>query len=231
MANIDDSAQEVVQNMVGRNILNHLDSVVAKVVRDQLGTYNGVVAKCVNATIDKHETFIRKSIEEGFAKALNAPNFQDLINDAIAHKMCRNLAEQLGGEIEKRIKAVRSDPRIRNTIDSFLVDLAENGIDDMFAPKPVTIFMSSSVRTPTSIKGVPVGTARLTVTPEDVWEAIGRMTDAPYYPEHMVTIAKMLNDGQAVKYFIGDEHDRTNLFLHTNRTDKKAVYVDVADWV
>lgn len=78
--------------------------------------YGSPTAKILDAAIEKHAPKMKAILEESIASCVTAPEFCEEIAGAVRALMAKTLIQRFGGEIEKQVNALKSDPTTRARI-------------------------------------------------------------------------------------------------------------------
>ncbi len=78
--------------------------------------YNSTFEKVVNESIAAHSARFRKLLEDAIGSCLNDTDFTNDIAQAVRQSLAKTLVQRFGGELEKQINALKSDPMTRARI-------------------------------------------------------------------------------------------------------------------
>lgn len=85
-------------------------------VKEKLTGYNSPLDKLLNDIIANNASDIRALLTEGIGGALKDAEFRESIKVAVRHKLAKTLIEKFGGEMEKQVNLLKSDPATRARI-------------------------------------------------------------------------------------------------------------------
>lgn len=85
-------------------------------IKSKLGGYNSELDKIVNAAITTHGVKFRQLLETSIEKCMNDEEFQKSVQDGVRSHLARTLVQRFGGEMEKQVNALKSDPTTRARI-------------------------------------------------------------------------------------------------------------------
>lgn len=96
-------------------------NAIADAIRDGIkskmsGGYNSPLDKLAEAAIKEHEQAIRKLLGESIASCLKDADFTESIKNAVRQALAKTLVQKFGGELEKQVNALKSDPTTRARI-------------------------------------------------------------------------------------------------------------------
>jgi hypothetical protein len=87
-------------------------------------SYNNPLDSIVTAALGRHKDDIVSLISESIGSLLGNTEFRDSIKAQVASQMSKQLVQKFGGELEKQVNALKSDPatraRITLAIDSIV---------------------------------------------------------------------------------------------------------------
>lgn len=99
-------------------------------VRDGIKTkftssYNNPLDKLITDAIAKHGDKVTALIAGSIESALTDDKFRDVVKEQIASTLGKQLVQKFGGELEKQINALKSDPRTRAKITLAISSIVE----------------------------------------------------------------------------------------------------------
>lgn len=96
---------------------NALRDGIREGVKSKLsGGYNNPLDKLIESSIAAHDGEFRKLLNDGLSTCLGEGEFREEIKAQIRHVLAKTLVQRFGGEIEKSINALKSDPTTRARI-------------------------------------------------------------------------------------------------------------------
>lgn len=78
--------------------------------------YHNPLDKFIEASIAKEVPAVQKLLEESIASCMSDNEFRQQIATATRHAMAKTLIQRFGGEIEKQVNVLKSDPTTRARI-------------------------------------------------------------------------------------------------------------------
>ena len=78
--------------------------------------YSNPLDKYINESIAKHAPAVQLLLEECIASCIGDKEFREQIAVATRHAMAKTLIQRFGGEIEKQVNVLKSDPTTRARI-------------------------------------------------------------------------------------------------------------------
>jgi hypothetical protein len=86
-------------------------------VRDRLANqYNSPLEKVLVGIVEAEKEGLRELLFGSIRSALADPSFREQIAGAVRHKLAKVLVERFGGELEKQVNLLKSDPATRARI-------------------------------------------------------------------------------------------------------------------
>lgn len=89
------------------------------------GGYNNPLDKMIEKSIEAHSEEFRVLLHEGLASCLGDGQFREDIKTEIRHILAKTLVQRFGGEIEKSVNALKSDPTTRARITVAIEDIVK----------------------------------------------------------------------------------------------------------
>lgn len=90
---------------------------IAKAIQERMSTnYNNPFEKVIASAIDSQQSVIRELMVDGIKSALNDAEFRESLKTAMRSKLAGLLVQRFGGEMEKQVNALKSDPSTRARI-------------------------------------------------------------------------------------------------------------------
>lgn len=85
-------------------------------IKAKLTGYNSELEKVVNAAVANQAVTMRRLLEDSISQSLATDEFRQQIRDAVHHNLAKTLIQRFGGEIEKQVNVLKSDPTTRARI-------------------------------------------------------------------------------------------------------------------
>lgn len=104
---------------------NNIDEVLNNAVREGIregvkakfnSSYGSPLAKLVDAAIEAKTSEFRGLLDESIASCMADPDFRSEIATATRTVIAKTLVQRFGGEMEKQVNALKSDPTTRARI-------------------------------------------------------------------------------------------------------------------
>lgn len=78
--------------------------------------YNSPLKELIEAAIKANAVDFRGLLEEAIASCVKDAEFRESIATAVRHSLAKTLVQRFGGEIEKQVNVLKSDPTTRARI-------------------------------------------------------------------------------------------------------------------
>jgi hypothetical protein len=97
-------------------ILRTVNQAIEKSIVENLTGYNSPLNTFVNEVIENKKGEFIKIIDGEISKIIKSPQFKKSLNQAFNDKLARILISNLGGELEKQVNQLKSNPETRAKI-------------------------------------------------------------------------------------------------------------------
>lgn len=88
--------------------------------------YNSPLEKILQTAMETHAAKVRALLEDAIEKSVNDPDFRDQVVASTRAVLAKTLVQRFGGEIEKQVNALKSDPVTRARITLALEDIVKS---------------------------------------------------------------------------------------------------------
>lgn len=95
---------------------NAIRDAIREGVKSKMGGYNSPLDKLCADAIAKHQLQLRELLEASVASCVSDPSFREEIAAATRISLAKLLVQRFGGEIEKQVNSLKSDPTTRARI-------------------------------------------------------------------------------------------------------------------
>lgn len=85
-------------------------------IKSRLTGYNSPIDKLVAGAVEKYGPEMKELLEESIQSCLKAEEFRQHVADAVNSNLAKVLIQRFGGEVEKQVNALKSDPTTRARI-------------------------------------------------------------------------------------------------------------------
>lgn len=97
-------------------VLRTTKEAIHTAVRNELVGYNKPLSKLCNRVIEQHETEFASIYDGAITALISSDDFRSELRDAIKSKMAKLMVSTIGGELEKRVNDLKSNPVMRAKI-------------------------------------------------------------------------------------------------------------------
>ncbi len=103
---------------LGKELVTVLKQGLQQAVKDKLcnSNYNNPLDKLLAGIVETQGGEIKKLLTDAIATAVKDADFRQQIATAVQHKLAKTLIERFGGEMEKQVNMLKSDPMTRAKI-------------------------------------------------------------------------------------------------------------------
>jgi len=95
---------------------NAIRDAIREGIKAKMVGYNSPLDKLTTAAIEAHYGQFRTLLEESIASCVSDSGFREEIASAVRHSLAKTLVQRFGGEIEKQVNVLKSDPTTRARI-------------------------------------------------------------------------------------------------------------------
>lgn len=85
-------------------------------IKSKLAGYNSPLEKLVTAAFDKFAPQVQQLLEDSIQSCVASDDFRKHVADAVNSNLAKILIQRFGGEVEKQVNALKSDPTTRARI-------------------------------------------------------------------------------------------------------------------
>ena len=78
--------------------------------------YNSPLDKLINEALSAYSPQLKEILEEAVQASVTSKDFKSNISDAVNKSLAKSLIQRFGGEVEKQVNALKSDPTTRARI-------------------------------------------------------------------------------------------------------------------
>src|SRR6185436_4906278 len=112
---------------VDNEIFNAVRDGIREGVKAKLSSgYGSPLDSLVKAALEKHSDLFRGMLESAIASCVGDPTFRDEIAAATRVVIAKTLIQKFGGEMEKQVNALKSDPTTRARITIAIEEIVKS---------------------------------------------------------------------------------------------------------
>lgn len=101
---------------IGAELLQAVKNGIGKAVTEKMSGYNSPLDKLLGTVVSDQSSAIGKLLTDSIQSALKDETFREHIASAVRTKLAGTLIQRFGGEMEKQVNALKSDPTTRARI-------------------------------------------------------------------------------------------------------------------
>jgi len=113
---------------VEKSIKNAVIDGIREGVKTKLTGYNSPLDKLIAECLEKHSREFRDLLEGGIASCCTDETFRNDIQTAVRHKLAQTLIQRFGGELEKQVNVLKSDPTTRARITLAIEEIVKSKV-------------------------------------------------------------------------------------------------------
>lgn len=106
---------------------NAIRDAIREGVKTKMNGYNSPLDKLLEAAVKKHSDKFRQLLEDAIGSCVLEETFRDEIKQAVHRTLAKTLIQRFGGEIEKQVNVLKSDPTTRARITLAIEDIVKQG--------------------------------------------------------------------------------------------------------
>lgn len=107
-------------------LVNSLRDGLREAVKSKLTGYQSPFDNLIKELIAKYDTDFRSLLGGAINSAIGDEKFREEIRDAIRHNLAKTLVQRFGGELEKQVNALKSDPTTRARITLAIEEIVKS---------------------------------------------------------------------------------------------------------
>lgn len=103
---------------IEKTLVGAIQDGIREGVKSRLSnTYgNNPISKLIDEELEKHDADFRSMLSDALSSAVKDAEFRDQIKTAVRHTLAKTLISRFGGELEKQVNVLKSDPTTRARI-------------------------------------------------------------------------------------------------------------------
>jgi len=103
-----------IDNLLANAIRDGIREGIKKKLSDSYGT--NAVSQLIDSVLTQYQASIRQMLEASIASCIGDATFREEIAASVRHKLASTLIQRFGGEMEKQVNVLKSDPTTRARI-------------------------------------------------------------------------------------------------------------------
>lgn len=115
------SIESRVQKAIDRGIYEGVKSVLN-------ASYNNPLLAVINDSITDRASQLRELLETSIAATVDDPEFREQIRVEVRRSLAKQLVQRFGGELEKQVNLLKSDPTTRARITIAIEEIVKSKV-------------------------------------------------------------------------------------------------------
>lgn len=107
-------------------LLDTIRDGIRKGVAEKLTGYGSPLGPLIEAALNKHSATFRSMLENAIGSCVDDPQFREEIAVAVRHSLAKTLIQRFGGEMEKQVNVLKSDPTTRARITLAIEEIVKS---------------------------------------------------------------------------------------------------------
>lgn len=109
-------------------MLNAIRDGIREGVKSKLTGYSSPLEKMIESSLTKYSAEFRTMIETAIGTCVNDEKFREEIAVAVRHTLAKTLIARFGGEMEKQVNVLKSDPTTRARITLAIEEIVKQKV-------------------------------------------------------------------------------------------------------
>ena len=105
---------------------NAIRDALREGIKGKFTVYNSPLDKLCTEAMEKHKAAFRTLLEDSIGTCVADQDFRDEIATATRRTLAKTLVQRFGGEIEKQVNALKSDPTTRARITLAIEEIVKS---------------------------------------------------------------------------------------------------------
>ena len=107
-------------------MLRNINEGIRDGIKSKLMGYNSPLEKMMTDCINEHGTAIKSLLSDAIAESVKDESFRLEIQTSLRSQLAKTLVQRFGGELEKQVNALKSDPTTRARITIAIEDIVRS---------------------------------------------------------------------------------------------------------
>lgn len=105
---------------------NALRDGIRESVKQRFTQYKNPLDDLITAAIARHSDSFRTMLDDSLKSCLGDAEFRESIADAVRHSLAKTLIQRFGGELEKQVNVLKSNPTTRARITVAIEEIVKS---------------------------------------------------------------------------------------------------------
>lgn len=115
-------------NELEKELKQVIQSGLHAAIASKLGGYNSPLDAVLKDVFARYDGEIRTLLVNSIQSAMTDEDFRQRIADAVRSKLAKTLIDRFGGELEKQVNALKSDPTTRAKITLAIEEVVKSQV-------------------------------------------------------------------------------------------------------
>ncbi len=107
-------------------LLGAIESGIREGIKSKLSGYGSPLDKTLNDVLAGHDAEFRSLLNGAIESAIGDQDFREKIRGEVLHKLSQVLVQRFGGELEKQVNVLKSDPSTRARITLAIEEIVKS---------------------------------------------------------------------------------------------------------
>lgn len=111
-----------------QQVITQAKHAIRDAIREKLGSaYNSPLQQLIERVVGKHAAVFETLLSDAITGMYNDPSFRAEVTAAARSKLAKTLIDKMGGEMEKRVNDLKSNPATRARITLAIEQIVAGG--------------------------------------------------------------------------------------------------------
>lgn len=107
-------------------LLNAVQDGIRDGVKSKFNDYNSPLDDLLKKCMEQHNAALKAMLESAIGSCVTDPAFREEISGAVRSHLAKTLVQRFGGEIEKQVNSLKSDPTTRARITLAIEEIVKS---------------------------------------------------------------------------------------------------------
>lgn len=107
-------------------LIDAIKDGLRKGIADKITGYGSPLDALIKSVIEGHSGALRSLLDSAITTAINTDSFQKEITAAVHRNLAKTLVQRFGGEVEKQVNILKSDPTTRARITLAIEEIVKS---------------------------------------------------------------------------------------------------------
>lgn len=107
-------------------LVNAIRDGIRAGVKSKFDGYHSPIGDLIAGALKKHDAEFRGMLEDAIGSAIGDESFREEIASSVRSKLAKTLVQRFGGEMEKQVNILKSDPTTRARITIAIEEIVKS---------------------------------------------------------------------------------------------------------